>query len=350
MNIRRRTSRSSGSGPGSIRARMSVTTNTSGRNWPPETTASSRSYARGWAATATAACRSAVTSSARPGSVQAFPRLRSDEKYGGAGDGRSGDAPGYFQFDGFFLRQWDDSLRGSVPISYGISMSLRWLMPGGDAPPLRHGHRERLLLLSDLPGRDIAIRCWDIATRFPIGRRTWMRISILTARNMAQARHGYAGALHPSGPCALECGGQCADPSLCGAIAAGAFDHLRGMHRTGYAPSQGNGFLANGTTTVHHVMTHWSWEDWDLFRAGLRRIFRPPSFWHQGDRSGCRRDEFRDGHVLQLALRTPPSGSGQEMLEKRRVCLCHDERIRRSVSGKANKQITKTSYEKRTIE
>jgi len=42
----------------------------------------------------------------------------------------SGDAPAYFQYDGFFLRQWNDPERGSVPLSYGLTPSLRYLLPG----------------------------------------------------------------------------------------------------------------------------------------------------------------------------------------------------------------------------
>ncbi len=40
----------------------------------------------------------------------------------------SGDSPGYFQSN-FNKRQWNDPYRGKVPISYGISPSLRLLMP-----------------------------------------------------------------------------------------------------------------------------------------------------------------------------------------------------------------------------
>lgn len=40
----------------------------------------------------------------------------------------SGDAPCYFVYRGF-QRQWNDSLRGQIPLSYGISPSLRYLVP-----------------------------------------------------------------------------------------------------------------------------------------------------------------------------------------------------------------------------
>lgn len=41
----------------------------------------------------------------------------------------SGDAPCYFLYTGFFPRQWEDPDRGNVPISYGITPSLRYLAP-----------------------------------------------------------------------------------------------------------------------------------------------------------------------------------------------------------------------------
>lgn len=41
----------------------------------------------------------------------------------------SGDAPCYFLYTGFFPRQWDDPKRGNVPISYGITPSIRYLAP-----------------------------------------------------------------------------------------------------------------------------------------------------------------------------------------------------------------------------
>ena len=40
----------------------------------------------------------------------------------------SGDSPGYIQYH-FTQNQWDDPYRGSVPISYGITMTLRYLAP-----------------------------------------------------------------------------------------------------------------------------------------------------------------------------------------------------------------------------
>jgi len=42
----------------------------------------------------------------------------------------SGDAPAYFQYNGFFARQWNDPERGQVPVSYGLTPSLRYLLPG----------------------------------------------------------------------------------------------------------------------------------------------------------------------------------------------------------------------------
>lgn len=52
-----------------------------------------------------------------------------DKKYVALVMTESGDAPCYFMYNAFFDRQWNDPKRGHVPLSYGITPSLRLLAP-----------------------------------------------------------------------------------------------------------------------------------------------------------------------------------------------------------------------------
>ena len=226
----------------------------------------------------------------------------------------SGDAPGYFQFDGFFPRQWDDSLRGSVPISYGISMSLRWLMPG----VMRHLYdtaTENDYFFCPISGAGYCYPLLGYCDSVPDREAHLDAYFDLTARNMAQLDMDMLALYtHPD-----RVPWSAADSALIRRYVEPlpqVRSIISGMHRTGYAPSQGNGFLANGTTTVHHVMTHWSWEDWDLFRSGTAADIPAAEFLAQEIRNGCEGTNFVTAMFYSWHYGPRRLALVREMLEK----------------------------------
>lgn len=202
----------------------------------------------------------------------------------------SGDAPSYFQFDGFFPRQWDDSLRGTVPVSYGISMSLRQLMPG----VMRYLYdtaTENDYFFCPISGAGYCYPLLGYCDSVPDRELRLKEYFELTARNMELLdMEMLALYTHPD---RVKWSG--ADSALIERYVEPlrpVRSIISGMHRTGYAPWQGNGVLANGTTTVHHVMTHWSWEDWDLFRSGTQGDLPAAEFLAREIRNGCEGTNF----------------------------------------------------------
>lgn len=197
----------------------------------------------------------------------------------------SGDAPSYFQFDGFFPRQWDDPVRGTVPISYGISMSLRWLMPG----VMRYLYdtaTENDYFFCPISGAGYCYPFLGLCDSTADRERNLKEYFELTARSMkALDMDMLALYTHP---------GRERWSAADSAVVRRYIESLpqvksliSGMHRTGYEPQESNGFLDNGKTTVHHVMTHWAWEDWDLFRSGQAADRAAAEFLAQEIRSGC---------------------------------------------------------------
>lgn len=212
------------------------------------------------------------------------------KKYVGLVMVESGDAPGYFQFDGFFPRQWDDPHRGEVAISYGISMSLRSLMPGvmrylydtateNDyffCPISGAGYCYPFLGLCD----STANREGDLKAYFE-----------LTARHMKTLDMDMLALYTHPGPICWSAADSAVVRQFVEPLPQ-VKSLISGMHRTGYAPTQSNGFLDGGQTTVHHVMTHWSWEDWDLFRSGEACDATAAEFLAQEIRNGCEGTSF----------------------------------------------------------
>ena len=197
----------------------------------------------------------------------------------------SGDAPGYYQFDGFFPRQWDDPQRGEVPVSYGISMSLKYLMPG----VMRHLYdtaTENDYFFCPISGAGYCYPFLGLCDSTADRSKCLEEYFGLTAENMkALDMDMLALYTHPD-----RVRWSSADSALVREFIEPLPEIksiISGMHRTGYTPRESNGFLDNGRTTVHHVMTHWAWEDWDLFRSGEAADSVAAAFLADEIRRGC---------------------------------------------------------------
>ncbi len=180
----------------------------------------------------------------------------------------SGDAPAYYVYDGLFARQWDDPYRGQVPLSYGLALSMRQLMPG----VMRHLYdtateNDYFFCAVGGLGYSYALLGLCDSTRMP--DRNYHDYFLRTDANMRALDmdmmmiYTYSGLQKWSPADSLKVTRHIATmPHLKSLIS--------GLHRTGYAPSEGNGFIGDRGVTVHHVMNHWSDEhDWELFRSGL---------------------------------------------------------------------------------
>ena len=195
----------------------------------------------------------------------------------------SGDAPGYFQFDGFFPRQWEDPERGQVPTSYVIGMSLATLMPG----VMRYMYdtaTENDYFFS--PGAGYCYPFLGLCDSVPDKELRLKEYFEMSARNMKALDmdmlqiYTFPERIRWSG----------ADSAMIRRYVAPlrqVRSIISGMHLTGYTPSEGSGFLGDSGLTVHHVMTHWSWDDWDLFRTGTAGDETAARFLEQQIREGC---------------------------------------------------------------
>lgn len=179
----------------------------------------------------------------------------------------SGDAPAYYVYDGLFPRQWDDPFRGKVPLSYGLALSMRRLMPG----VMRHLYdtaTENDYFFCAVGGLGYSYSLLGLCDSTAMPERNYHEYFRLTDANMKELDmdmimiYTYSGLQKWSPADSLKVRDHIASmPNLKSIVS--------GLHRTGYAPAEGNGFIGDRGVTVHHVMNHWSDEnDWELFRSG----------------------------------------------------------------------------------
>lgn len=180
----------------------------------------------------------------------------------------SGDAPAYYVYDGLFARQWDDPFRGQVPLSYGLALSMRHLMPG----VMRHLYdtaTENDYFFCAVGGLGYSYALLGLCDSTSMPEQNYHEYFRLTDANM-QALDMDMMMIYTYST--LQKWSPRDSVKIREHIAS--MPHLRslvsGLHRTGYSPAEGNGFIDDGRVTVHHVMNHWSDEnDWELFRSGV---------------------------------------------------------------------------------
>lgn len=253
----------------------------------------------------------------------------------------SGDAPSYFQFDGFFPRQWDDPARGTVPVSYGISMSLRYLTPA----VMRHLYdtaTENDYFFCPISGAGYCYPFLGLCDSTAGRERNLKAYFELTARNMeALDMDMLALYTHP---------GQVRWSAADSAVVRRYVEPLSqvkslisGMHRTGYGPHESDGFLDNGTTTVHHVMTHWAEEDWDLFRSGPAADAAAAEFLAQEIRDNCTDGGFVTAMFYSWHYGPRRLAMVQEILAKEGYVFVtmdeFDRLFRKSVNQRTNEHV-----------
>jgi hypothetical protein len=172
----------------------------------------------------------------------------------------SGDSPAYLQY-GLNQRQWSDPKRGQVPISYGISPSIRYLLPEL-TKYLYNTATENDFFFCSISG---AGYCYpfegycDLTDNPAKNKRDYFN---MTAENMALLDLDMMGLYtHP--------GSKWTDSDL--QIAKTYIEPMKGlksivsgMHRIGYTGVDGNEIL--DSVTVHHTLTFWptttyQWDD-----------------------------------------------------------------------------------------
>lgn len=172
----------------------------------------------------------------------------------------SGDAPCYFMYQGFFPRQWNDPERGKVAISYGISPSLRFLMPGILSNVYRT-QTENDYFFCSISGAGYCYPFMGYGSETADYETAMTDYFALTAQNMKIMDLDMLGLYtHP------DIGWTDDDRELAEKYIL-PMDGLRsvisGMHRTEY--TAGNAHELYGDVSVHHTVTFWSTENfvWD---------------------------------------------------------------------------------------
>lgn len=171
----------------------------------------------------------------------------------------SGDSPAYLQY-GLTQRQWSDPDRGQVPISYGITPSIRFLLPGL-AKYLYDTATENDFFFCSISG---AGYCYpfegycDLTADPAKNKRDYFSI---TAENMKILDMDMLGLYtHPGSKWTTT------DKLIAKTYIEpmkGLKSIISGMHRVGYTGVNGNEIL--DSVTVHHTLTFWPTVDytWD---------------------------------------------------------------------------------------
>ena len=174
----------------------------------------------------------------------------------------SGDAPCYYQYHGLYQRQWNDPDRGKVPVSYGITPSLRMLAPAilEDLYATRTPNDFFFNAISGA-GYCYPFEGYGSLTKNPDSTLTDY-FSRLTARNMRRLDLDMLGLYTHSGDGWSESDRDIAEKYMF--PMKGVRSILSGMHRTAYTASQAHERLPGGKT-LHHTVTFWSYDDfvWD---------------------------------------------------------------------------------------
>jgi hypothetical protein len=176
----------------------------------------------------------------------------------------SGDSPAYLQY-GFNQRQWSDPYRGQVPISYGITPSVKYLMPGL-TKYLYDTATENDFFFCSISG---AGYCYpfegycDLTADPTKNKRDYFNI---TAENMMLLDLDMLGIYTHPGSKWTVTDRQIAKTFI--EPMKGLKSIISGMHRVGYTGADGNEIL--DSVTVHHTLTLWpmvdyKWDDasWD---------------------------------------------------------------------------------------
>ncbi len=170
----------------------------------------------------------------------------------------SGDAPCYYQYHGLYQRQWNDPDRGKVPISYGITPSLRMLAPA-ILEDLYATQTENDFFFNAISGAGYCypFEGYGSLTTNPDSTLTDY-FSRLTAGNMRRLDLDMLGLYTHSGDGWSEKDRDIAEKYIF--PMKGVRSILSGMHRTAYTASQAHERTPGGKT-VHHTVTFWSYDD-----------------------------------------------------------------------------------------
>ncbi len=171
----------------------------------------------------------------------------------------SGDSPAYLQY-GLNQRQWSDPYRGQVPISYGITPSVKYLLPGL-TKYLYDTATENDFFFCSISG---AGYCYpfegycDLTVDPAKNKRDYFSI---TAENMKMLDMDMMGLYTHPGSKWTTTDKQIAKTYI--EPMKGLKSIISGMHRVGYTGANGSEIL--DSVTVHHTLTFWPMVDipWD---------------------------------------------------------------------------------------
>jgi hypothetical protein len=163
----------------------------------------------------------------------------------------SGDSPAYLQY-GLTQRQWNDPYRGQVPISYGISPSIRYLLPGLTKYLYESATMNDFFFCSiSGAGYCYPFEGYCDLTADPAKNKT--DYFNMTAENMCFMDLDMLGIYtHPGSKWSTsdrEIAKTYIEPMK------GLKSIISGMHRIGYTGATGNEIM--DSVTIHHTLTFW---------------------------------------------------------------------------------------------
>lgn len=169
----------------------------------------------------------------------------------------SGDAPCYFLYDGFYPRQWNDPDRGKVPLSYGITPSLRMLAPAV-LEDIYENKTDNDYFFTSISGAGYCYPFEGYGSLTENPEKTADEyFNGLTARNMKIMDHEMLGLYTHSGGSWSDADRALAEHSIYGIN--GLKSVISGMHRIAYVGEEANEM--HGDVSLHHTVTFWSYDD-----------------------------------------------------------------------------------------
>ena len=171
----------------------------------------------------------------------------------------SGDAPAYFLYTGFFPRQWNDPVRGEVPISYGLTPSIRYFAPAL-LEEIYNTKTPNDYFFCSISGAGYCYPFEGYGSLTPDPEKCLSHyFSELTSYNMEQMDINMTGIYtHPSPVKWTDENREVAEKFI--APMPGLKAVLSGMHRTGYTGKEAVETIGDDVTVFHNV-SFWSYDD-----------------------------------------------------------------------------------------
>nr|WP_238341402.1 GxGYxYP domain-containing protein [Actinopolymorpha rutila] len=244
----------------------------------------------------------------------------------------SGDAPGYLQY-GLRFFQWDDPVRGQVPMSYGITPAARTLLPG-ILQWLYETATPNDYFFSSISGAGYCYPLEGYGSAGAVdraGRQLTQQEVVAdyfraTGERMSGLDMDMLGLYsHPWTPWTIADDTFVDDtivPNMPNVTAV-----LADMGRNDGTTASNANIMAAGGVGVHHTLTRWSNQPW--YPPYDTTNDEAAARWLADEiRTNPAGGEVRPGDVLQLALRSSAAATRRRPPRTRRLRLRHSRRVR----------------------